>query len=390
MKRLKIGIFMDNYFPSVDGVVLVVENLAKQLSKYNDVTLVVPYTKSASEDKNKPFKIYRIRSIRIPIDDYRLGVNSIKQFNDLCNEHFDIIHIHSPFVVGRIGLKVAKKQNIPCISTMHTRFDFEFRKRLNNDLAVNKLIKYIIKPFNESDKCIAINHAMVKVFKDFGYTKEPTIIYNGTDLDTVDNPSEAIKTVNEKFKIKKDERVFLFVGRIVDIKNVFFILDVLKELDKEKLNFKMLFVGTGPDFKKLEYKVKEYNLEDKVILTGKILDRELLSKIYYRADLFLFPSLFDASSLVQIEAASQYTPSVFIKGSVTADTITPGFNGFASDNSIIAYKDLILDILSNERKLKEVSKNAKDTLARKWETIAYDTYALYLETMEAKNESNNN
>mgnify|MGYP002891075832 FL=1 len=34
-------------------------------------------------------------------------------------------------------------------------------------------------------------------------------------------------------------------------------------------------------------------------------DRELLVSIYARADLFLFPSLYDASSIVQIEAALQ-------------------------------------------------------------------------------------
>ena len=36
-------------------------------------------------------------------------------------------------------------------------------------------------------------------------------------------------------------------------------------------------------------------------------DRELLASIYERADLFLFPSLYDASSIVQIEAALQKT-----------------------------------------------------------------------------------
>ena len=36
-------------------------------------------------------------------------------------------------------------------------------------------------------------------------------------------------------------------------------------------------------------------------------DRELLASIYARADLFLFPSLYDALSIVQIEAALQKT-----------------------------------------------------------------------------------
>ena len=51
---------MDNYYPAVDGVVLVVDNLAKSLVKYNDVTVIIPYTSTYEDDINKPYKIIRI------------------------------------------------------------------------------------------------------------------------------------------------------------------------------------------------------------------------------------------------------------------------------------------------------------------------------------------
>ena len=47
-------------------------------------------------------------------------------------------------------------------------------------------------------------------------------------------------------------------------------------------------------------------------------DRELLSYYYNRADIMLFPSIYDSSSIVQIEAASQKTPAVFLKNTATA------------------------------------------------------------------------
>ena len=46
-------------------------------------------------------------------------------------------------------------------------------------------------------------------------------------------------------------------------------------------------------------------------------DREELKYYYSRADLFLFPSVYDASSIVQIEAASQSTPSLLLKNTLT-------------------------------------------------------------------------
>ena len=390
MKRLKIGIFLDNYYPTVDGVVLVVDNLARCLSQYNDVTVVVPYTDSMPEDIDKPYKIIRVRSVHIPFTDYRLGkrkTNLSRKFKMLVNENFDIIHIHSPFTIGKLGLRVAKKLNIPCIATMHTRFDFEIRRIIDNDLLVNEVIKQIIRVYNKCDKCIAINHAMIKVFADYGYKGNPTIIYNGTDLKPLKNPEEYIKKINNKFDLKEDENVFLFVGRIIDIKNIFFILDALKLLKEDGIHFKMFYVGTGFDENKLKKKINEYKMTDDVIMTGKIMNRNVLSAIYKRADLFLFPSLFDASSLVQIEAAVNVTPGLFIEGSVTADTITNNVNGFTCTLDEKAYKDKIKEIISNPKRLKAVSKKARTMLGKNWESIAKETYKLYLKEIKVKSDT---
>ncbi|MBR6113239.1 MAG: glycosyltransferase, partial [Bacilli bacterium] len=303
MKRLKIGLFIDSFFPNVDGVVMVVDNLAKCLSKYADVTVVAPDTSSKKDDINRPYKVVRIKSIHVPTTEYRLAMPLFSSKKEL--QDFDIIHIHSSFTIGKLGVKLAKKQNIPVIGTMHTRFYFEFKKYLKFNFLVKLGIKIIIKPYNKCDECIAVNNALVQVFKDYGLTKEAKVMYNATDMDILKQPKKSINKLNAKYNIDEDETVFLFTGRIISIKNVFFILDTLKILKDKGIKFKMFYVGTGPDEEVLKRKIKEYNMTDEVILTGRITDRELLKAFYYRAKLFLFPSLFDASSLVQIEAASQ-------------------------------------------------------------------------------------
>jgi glycosyltransferase involved in cell wall biosynthesis len=174
----------------------------------------------------------------------------------------------------------------------------------------------------------------------------------------------------------------LFVGRITSIKNIFFILDSLKLLNEDGYNFKMLYVGEGADLKKLQKKIKEYNLEDKVIANGPINDRNLLSAIYTRANLFLFPSLFDASSLVQIEAAVNETPGLFIDGAVTADTVINGVSGYTCELDNTIYKDKIKEILNDKKQLAKVSKNAREMLGKSWETIAKETYNLYIEEIK--------
>lgn len=387
-KRLKIGIFMDNFYPTIDGVVLVIDNLAKMLAKFNDVTVVVPYTTSVDEDFTRPYDVIRIGSIQVPFMEYRVGkpcTKLSKDYKTLLEKNFDIIHIHSPFTIGSLGLKIANELNIPCIATMHTRFDFEIKKIINNKLVVKQVIKKLIKVYNKSDRCIAINHAMVKVFKDFGYKYEPIVIYNGTDLLPLKEKEKNIERVNKLYDINKNELVFLFVGRLTDIKNIFFILDSLKLLKEDGIKFKMLYVGTGPDENKLKVQIKKYHMEDSVILTGRLTDRILLSSIYARANLFLFPSLFDASSLVQIEAAVNETPGLFIEGSVTSDTVVNNVSGFTSKLDVVEYKNKIKEIINDKKLLKKVSVNAKKMLGKHWKEIADETYDLYISEINKKN-----
>ena len=95
----------------------------------------------------------------------------------------------------------------------------------------------------------------------------------------------------------------------------------------------MFFIGKGQDEEVLIKLINKNNLNKEVIMCGKITNRKLLADFYARSDLFLFPSLYDASSIVQIEAASQKTPVLFIKGAATASNVTNNVNGFISEKN---------------------------------------------------------
>ena len=50
----------------------------------------------------------------------------------------------------------------------------------------------------------------------------------------------------------------------------------------------MIYIGTGPDEKELKGKIKNYQMQDLVLMSGKVTDRSLLPLIYARADLLLW------------------------------------------------------------------------------------------------------
>ncbi len=386
-KRLKIGIFMDSFYPNIDGVVLVIDNLARCLSKYNDVTVIVPWTDTYKDDKTYPYKIIRVNSHKFLNTEYQFSFNQprwSKTYQKILNEKFDIVHIHSPFMIGRLGLKIAKRLNVPAVATLHTLFEYELRKMFHNEIMVNKILKNIIGVYNKCDKCIAVNNRTALEYKKYGYLYKPEIIYNGTDIKESKSRRKAMTRVNKLYDLDKHDNVLLFVGRINEVKNIFFILDSLKLLKENGYKFKMIYVGTGPDEERLKDEIKYYHLQKDVILTGKISDRELLSDIYTRADLFLFPSTFDTCSLVQIEAAINETAGLFIKGSVTAETITDNVNGYLCEENKVVFKDKIKEILNDKHKLRKISKNAKKTLSRSFDNVTLDTYKFYLREIDNK------
>ena len=146
----------------------------------------------------------------------------------------------------------------------------------------------------------------------------------------------------------------------------------------------MLLVGSGQDERYFNNLIDKYRLNDKVIMCGKILNRKMLAEYYARADLFLFPSMYDSNSLVQIEAASQKTPTLFVKDSATSYYIKDNINGYIEENNSIKYAKRIEEILADEKKLKEVSENAFKELYISWDEEVKNIYNEYLRLIESR------
>lgn len=384
-KRLKIGLFIDNFYPAIDGVVIAVDNIARELSENNDVVVVAPYMGDNSKDLDHHYTIKRVGSIPMPVGEYRIVTHKFgfsNSFKELVKENFDIIHIHSPFNIGKLGLKVAKELNIPCICTVHTRFDYEIKRFTKNEYIVKLIMKGLMNVFNACDKCIVVNEFLEEELHEFGYKKKSITIYNGTDLVPIKDKEKAIAFVNKLHNFKKDETVLLFVGRLIDIKNIFFVADVLKKLKEDNFKFKMVFVGTGPDENKLKRIISNYKLNDVVYFTGKVTDRNYLSALYLRSNLLLFPSLMDTSSLVRIEAAVNETPGLFITDSLVGKMIKDDYNGFNSKMDVNTYEKRIIEVISDKKLLTKVSKNARKTLGISWKEVSNQIYKLYLKTLK--------
>ena len=212
--KLTIGIFNDSYYPMIDGVYMVVDNYARRLTKYANVIVFVPdYKKTSYDDSIFPYKIVRCKSLKFLFQDYVIPIPKVdsKFKQELEKYKLDIVHIHSPFALGRIGLNYAKRHNIPCVATMHSQFKQDFKKAFKSEYIATKLTNKFIKTYNECDTCWAVNNEVARIFHDeYHYKCLPKVMNNATEMELVSDIEKAHTFINEKHKIGENETVFLF------------------------------------------------------------------------------------------------------------------------------------------------------------------------------------
>ena len=102
----------------------------------------------------------------------------------------------------------------------------------------------------------------------------------------------------EKYNLK-DKKIIIFVGRLVEVKNIDLLIKAFSKLDNS--NCVLVIVGEGTQHKKLINLVKKLNIFDKTIFTGRLEGLELYSW-FLISQLFVLPSTFEPFGAVINEA----------------------------------------------------------------------------------------
>lgn len=376
MKQLTIGIFIDVFYPMVDGVVKVTDHQARLLSKHHRVYVFAPKAKDKDYLDKFPYEVIRVMNIHVPTTDYQLA---LPQLDTNLNKKlkpikFDIIHIQSPFSMGELGIKVAKKQNIPVVATLHSQYEKDFYERTKSKTITKVMLSDIMMRLNKCDVTMTMNEGSKSLFMRYGLKKEPLIVPNATDMTLASEVD--VLTLKEVFSIN-DVFNMLFVGRMDKIKNIDFMIDVIFQLKKKTKHFHMYFIGKGAHESMFKKRVDEMKLDDVITFTGPIYDRNTLAAFYQTCDLLMFPSTYDTNGLVQIEAASQQTPGIFLQDTLAASSIVDQYNGYLSEENPVLFSRKIHDMMQHIEKHQEISIKAKETLYITWEEVVMKIETMY-------------
>ena len=171
--------------------------------------------------------------------------------------------------MGKYASALAKKRKVPFVMTMHSQYKYDFMKYTKNESIVNMLLNNIVKVFSKSDEVWTMHEKVADALRSYGYKGKFFFVPNATDYPVPKNPQQYEEFVNNKYNLPKDLPVFLFVGRLVLQKNLLFILDALKILSDNNIDFRMFFIGDGPDKDELKKRITESGITNYSIFFDK-------------------------------------------------------------------------------------------------------------------------
>ena len=364
--KLKILETMDVYLPDVDGVINCMHNYCLNLKDKTELSVLVPKNKKSYVD-NLPYEIKRCKSMHIPVLNQYYGLPSqdasVKKYLD--SKKFDIIHFHSPFGMAKYVIKYAKKHHIPVVATFHSDMRMIFRDVFKSKLIAESAVKSLGRVYNQCDEIFVCSPLVAEQARSYGYKGKITYLPFGTDLKICENVDELASKANESFDLDQDLPVFVHVGRVTKLKRIDFIIRSLKILKDKGKKFKFFVVGKGFELDKLKALVKKLDMEQEVVFTG-FLARELFPQILSRANLLLFPSIYDNFGLVKVESAVYETPGIYIENTCAGYGINDGVDGFISKNTTEDFASKIEEAISDMKKLKEIGKTAQKTIYISW------------------------
>lgn len=329
--KLKIAMFSDSFYPSIDGVVSSIATTAQELSKRGHrVTVFAPKPKDLSKvPKIVGFEVVWVRSVPLlSYSQYRVSppfsLTAQKKFTEFVP---DVVHCHTPFSLGWMGLTLGKKFKVPVVATYHTLLpDFLMYAPLPL-INKTKFLKdftwaYTNFFYNQCDLVTTPTKAMAK---ELGKHKCPAIAISNPVQFSLFN--RYAKTKKPDFK--KEFRLVYF-GRMSFEKNIEVLLEALKILvtdKKTKIHAKLILIGDGPAKKSLHDIAKNLVLEKHVEFTG-ILRNEALAKKVASCHVMVTASTIETQGLTVLEGMAAGLPCVGTNYLGIPDAVKENKNGF--------------------------------------------------------------
>ena len=255
--------------------------------------------------------------------------------------NYKIVHCHMN-TMGIFAMYAAYKEHIPIrILHNHSMINHFFSR---SEFKRN-ILKYILRTFCKiypSHFCACSKAAGNWMYgKNFNYT----IFNNGINVDKFKFNPEIRESVRAELGLQ-DKLVVGHIGRFCPPKNHVFLVEIFNNLLSLHDNAVLLLIGEGELLDQVKLKVKQLNIEDKVIFLGKQNDT---SKYYQAMDVFCLPSRYEGLPVVAVEAQCSGLPCLFSTYVSKESKILDSTEFLSYDDTLDKWSQTMSELANNQR-----------------------------------------
>jgi glycosyltransferase involved in cell wall biosynthesis len=341
---MRIGMMADIYRPHTSGVTNYISLNKRVLEARGHEVFVFTFGDVGYVDDESRI----IRSPGVPVAEtgfhlsFRHSRAARRQLQSM-----DIVHVHHPFLSGRLALRYCRPRSIPIIFTNHTRYDLymdAYLPMLPDQLGTTFLQAYLQSFCREVDLTIAPSEGLRAVLRELGITQNVEVIPNGVDLQPFE--PDVVGLPREALGVPEGDVLLVYVGRLSPEKNLTFLLRAFAGAQAAYPDTSLLLVGDGPEADNLEDLAQRSGVGAKVIFTGMVEYKDL-PRYLAAADIFVTASVTEVHPLTLIEALAAGLPVLGVRSPGVSDTIEDGVNGLLSPNDLASYSALLSRLIGD-------------------------------------------
>lgn len=364
---MRIGMFSDSYTPYISGVVRSIETLRQGVERAGHEVYVFGPRYPAIPPENDEEWVIRFPSIAAPLyPEFRIPVPNRRDAEAVAARlGLDLVHAHTPFVMGRVALHVARALKLPLCFTFHTRYDVYLRHyaRLAGDVLAPLLNVYVRRFCNQCQLVIVPTRAIGRRVLELGVRTRVEVVPSGVPVARFASGDAATRArVRGQLGLDPESIVLLYAGRLSREKNLPLLLEAFRQVAGAVPHAVLVLVGDGPLREDLARKAAAWGLTGRVRFAGAVLPERIAA--YYRAaDVYVFPSVTETQGLAVIEAMAAGLPVVAVGSEVLEEIVRDGHEGLVTPESpaalAAACQRLLLDRDMRERMGREAQATAR-------------------------------
>jgi glycosyltransferase involved in cell wall biosynthesis len=326
---------------------------------------------------------HRFRAVTTPFSrGYPIAYPPFYRMLGVFRQHeFDLIHTHSPWTLGFVGLRWAESHDLPIVSTYHTLYD-----RYSHYLPAPrrwvrfKIAKHTNYYYNRVDHVLTPTEASLRWLRRHSVSTPITLAPTGTPAGRILDRSEERKRLG----IPPEMRVLLFVGRLAKEKNLEVLFQMAARVFAGDPTLRLWLLGDGPYREACTQMVRRLGIGDRVRFLGFV-PREEVDRYYAASDLFVFSSVTETQGLVVQEAMAHGLPAVVVFGGGAGESVQDGVNGLVVRNDAGAFASAVSRIMEDESLYARLSGAASRSIAENSPDLMCDrVISVYREVLERR------